>query len=58
MRLLAFRQRNFRNLAFSAFQPPPGLFALVGGNAQGKTSLLLGIHLALGGEVRASLADL
>ncbi|TFU16291.1 DNA replication/repair protein RecF [Thermus tengchongensis] len=58
MRLLVFRQRNFRNLAFSAFQPPQGLFALVGGNAQGKTSLLLGIHLALGGEVRASLADL
>lgn len=58
MRLLLFRQRNFRNLAFAAFQPPGGLFALVGGNAQGKTSLLLGLHLVLGGEVRAALADL
>ena len=58
MRLLAFRQRNFRNLAFSEFRPPHGLFALAGGNAQGKTSLLLAIHLALGGEVRGTLEDL
>lgn len=58
MRLLSFRQRHFRNLALAAFHPPQGLFALVGGNAQGKTSLLLGLHLALGGEVRSPLADL
>nr|WP_244880547.1 AAA family ATPase [Thermus parvatiensis] len=50
MRLLLFRQRNFRNLALEAYRPPPGLSALVGANAQGKTSLLLGIHLALGGR--------
>ncbi|WP_117237819.1 DNA replication/repair protein RecF [Thermus sediminis] len=58
MRLLLFRQRNFRNLGFSEFRPPPGPFALVGRNAQGKTSLLFAIHLALGGEVRGALADL
>ncbi|KOX89378.1 DNA replication and repair protein RecF [Thermus aquaticus] len=58
MRLLAFRQRHFRNLAFSLFRPPPGPLALVGGNAQGKTGLLLAIHLALGGEVRGTLEDL
>ncbi|WP_243094761.1 DNA replication/repair protein RecF [Thermus thalpophilus] len=58
MRLLLLRQKNFRNLAFSAFRPPQGLFALVGGNAQGKTGLLWGIHLVLGGEVRATLGDL
>ena len=58
MRLLLFRQRNFRNLALEAYRPPPGLSALVGANAQGKTSLLLGIHLALGGEVPLGLADL
>jgi len=58
MRLLLFRQKNFRNLVFPAFRPPSGLFALVGGNAQGKTSVLLGLHLALGGEVRGPLADL
>jgi DNA replication and repair protein RecF len=58
MRLLTFRQRHFRNLAFSEFLPPKGLFALVGGNAQGKTSLLFAIHLALGGEVRGTLEDL
>lgn len=58
MRLLLFRQKNFRNLVFTALHPPQGLFALVGGNAQGKTGLLWAIHLALGGEVRATLGDL
>ncbi|GAB5603300.1 DNA replication and repair protein RecF [Thermus sp. FJN-A] len=58
MRLRLFRQKNFRNLAQGTLHPPAGLFALVGGNAQGKTSFLLGVHLALGGEVRAPLADL
>ncbi|TBH17562.1 DNA replication/repair protein RecF [Thermus thermamylovorans] len=58
MRLLLFRQRHFRNLAFPAFRPPPGPFALAGGNGQGKTGLLLALHLALGGEVRAALGDL
>lgn len=36
MRLLLFRQRNFRNLALEAYRPPPGLSALVGANAQGR----------------------
>ena len=58
MRLLSLRQRHFRNLAMAEFRPPPGLFAVVGGNAQGKTSLLLALHLALGGEVRGALGDL
>lgn len=58
MRLLSFRQKHFRNLAFSEFLPPGGLFAVVGGNAQGKTSLLLAFHLVLGGEVRGALGDL
>ncbi|GGM92886.1 DNA replication and repair protein RecF [Thermus composti] len=58
MRLLLFRQRNFRNLVLAEFRPPSGLFAVVGGNGQGKTSLLLAFHLALGGEVRGGLADL
>ncbi|MCS6869220.1 MAG: DNA replication and repair protein RecF [Thermus sp.] len=58
MRLRLFRQKAFRNLSLEAFHPPPVPFAVVGGNAQGKTSLLLGVHLLLGGEVRASLADL
>ncbi|SDF06725.1 DNA replication and repair protein RecF [Thermus arciformis] len=58
MRLLLFRQRNFRNLALEALRPPPGLFALVGGNGQGKTSLLWAWHLALGGEVPGTLGDL
>ncbi len=58
MRLIRFRQRHFRNLALGEYHPPPGLSAVVGGNAQGKTSLLLAIHLALGGEVGIPLEDL
>ncbi|KGQ21817.2 DNA replication/repair protein RecF [Thermus filiformis] len=57
MRLLRLRQRNFRNLRTPELLPPPGPFALVGGNAQGKTSLLLAVHLVLGGEVRGGLLD-
>ncbi len=57
MRLLLFRQRNFRNLALAAYRPPPGLSAVVGGNAQGKTNLLKGIHLLLTGEMEGSLQD-
>ncbi len=58
MRLRLLSQRNFRNLAFESFRPPGGLLAVVGGNAQGKTSLLWAIHLALGGEAGGGLADL
>lgn len=58
MRVLLLRQRHFRNLALAEYRPPPGLSALVGGNAQGKTSLLWALHLALGGELGLPLGDL
>ena len=57
MRLLRLRQKHFRNLRTPEVIPPRGPFALVGGNAQGKTSFLLAVHLVLGGEAPGSLMD-
>jgi DNA replication and repair protein RecF len=52
VRLLRFKQKNFRNLATPVFVPGEGLTTIVGGNAQGKTNLLEAIELVLGGELR------
>ncbi|MGQ9735901.1 MAG: DNA replication/repair protein RecF [Thermaceae bacterium] len=57
MRLLRLRQRAFRNLRTPEVVPPQETFALVGGNAQGKTSFLLAVHLALGGQAGRNLLD-
>jgi DNA replication and repair protein RecF len=39
------------------FVPPAGLSTVVGGNAQGKTNLLEGLELVLGGELRNGLTE-
>lgn len=57
MRLLRLRQQHFRNLNSPLFVPPAGLSTVVGGNAQGKTNLLEGLELVLGGELRNGLTE-
>ncbi len=57
MRLLRFSQRGFRNLKAGELRLPPGVTAVVGPNAAGKTNLLEALYLATGGELRGSLAD-
>ena len=57
MRLVRFAQRGFRNLAEGELVLAPGLTAVVGPNAAGKTNLLEALYLATGGEVRGPLAD-
>ncbi|MGH7318313.1 MAG: DNA replication/repair protein RecF [Candidatus Rokuibacteriota bacterium] len=41
---------GFRNYASLSFAPDPGLNVLIGGNGQGKTSLLEALHLLLAGR--------
>ncbi len=57
MRFLRFRQRHFRNLQSPELRLPPGLTAIVGPNASGKTSLLEALYLASGGELRGSASE-
>ncbi len=57
MRVFLLRQKNFRNLKSPQLTLPPGLTAVVGENAAGKTNLLEAIYLGLGGEARGPLAD-
>jgi DNA replication and repair protein RecF len=57
VRLLRLRQQHFRNLNSPLFVPPAGLSTVVGGNAQGKTNLLEGLELVLGGELRNGLTE-
>lgn len=57
MELLGLKQERFRNLKIQTFKPKPGLNALVGGNAQGKSNLLEAIFVALGGELTASTQE-
>ncbi len=57
MRLVRFAQRGFRNLAEGELHLAPGLTAVVGPNAAGKTNLLEALYLATGGELRGAIAD-
>ncbi len=57
MKLIRFRQNNFRNLVSPEWVPPAGLVTVVGGNAQGKTNLLHAINLATGGDIRGTTLE-
>jgi len=57
MRILRFQSRGFRNLREGTLALSPGLTAVVGKNAAGKTNLLEALYLAAGGELRGSAQD-
>ncbi len=57
MRFLRFQSRGFRNLKEGALSLSPGLTAVVGKNAAGKTNLLEALYLAAGGELRGAGQD-
>ncbi len=57
MRILRFQSRGFRNLRPGELLLPPGITALVGKNAAGKTNLLEALYLASGGELRGAAAE-
>lgn len=51
MRLLTLSQLNVRNLRSSRLEFPPGINAIVGPNAAGKSNLLEAAFLACTGEL-------
>jgi len=57
MRFRRFYTRGFRNLKPGELVLGPGVTAVVGKNAAGKTNLLEGLYLAAGGEMRGTIAE-
>lgn len=51
MRLLTLTQLNVRNLRTARLDFPPGIVAVVGQNAAGKSNLLEAVYLACTGEL-------
>lgn len=58
MQLSRFTQAGFRNLQLRGLNLTPGLVGIQGPNGSGKSNLLLGISVALGGELGREIQDL